>query len=145
MKGKEIIMFAFITIGILASCAKVPKLQMPSIQPTPKYELGGLYLTTDAKQMSGVSRDRIKLGIGESVVIYARGMSTIETGGKWFELPSDVVVNWKADKELELTPTVGHTVTIKVARPISGAAYVTATTTDKSGKKIESLLTVEMK
>ncbi|MFN3550680.1 MAG: hypothetical protein ACK4WJ_02580 [Endomicrobiia bacterium] len=145
MKSKEIIIFALVTIGILSSCAKVPKLQVPSVKPTPKYELGGLYLTTDAKQMSGVARDSIKLGVGESAVIYARGMSTIETGGKWFELPSDVVVNWKADRELEVTPTVGHVVTVKVVRPISGAAYLTATTTDKSGKKIESILAVTMK
>ncbi|MGC8823521.1 MAG: hypothetical protein ACP5PZ_02860 [Bacteroidales bacterium] len=96
-------------------------------------------------EMTGVAQDKAKLGMGETVTVYARGCSSIETGGKWFVLPADVVVAWKADKELEVTPTTGHVVTIKVIAPISGSAYVTATTTAKDGSKIEKLFTVTPK
>lgn len=146
MKGKVAsLMTPLVAIVLLVSCAGVPKVKVPVVEKTPTYELGGLNLTTDAKQMSGVAIDHVKLGVGETVVVYARGASTIETGGKWFELPADVVVNWKADRELEVTPTVGHTVTVKVVEPISVAAYVTATTTTKAGEKIEAMFAVESK
>lgn len=146
MKNKiASMMVALVIIAMLVACAGVPEVKVPAVKKAPTYELGDLYLTTDAKQMTGVARDSVKLGVGENVVIYARGMSTIETGGAWFELPADVVVNWKADRGLEVTPTVGHIVTVKVVEPIEGAAFVTATTTTKAGKKIEALFTVEGK
>ena len=86
--------------------------------------------------------DHVKLAVGESVVIYARGNST---EGKWFKLPLHVAVTWKADRELQVTPTSGHTVTVRVVKPISTTAYVTAVTTAKNGKKIEALFTIEGK
>ncbi len=139
-------MMALFTLTLIIGCAGAPKVKVPKEVPTPtpkqQYELEDLYLTTDANQMSGTPIDHAKLGVGETIVIYARGMSSIETGGKWFKLPDDVVVNWKADPELEVTPTTGHEVTVKVIKPISGAAYVTATTTTKDGKKIEKTFTV---
>ena len=149
MKTKIItMMLSLVAVALLVGCAGVPevgllKVKLPKVEKAP--ELGGLYLTTDLKQMTGVARDHVKLGVGESVVIYARGQSTIETGGKWFELPADVVVNWKAGRELEVTPTTGHVVTVKVVEPISVTAYVTATTTTKAGEKLEMLFTVEGK
>jgi len=146
MKNKIVAtMGTLFVIALLVGCAGVPEVQAPKVGKAPVYDLGGLYLTTDAKQMTGVARDRVKLGVGETVVIYARGMSTVETGGKWFELPADVVVNWKADREIEVTPTTGHIVTVKVIEPISVTAYVTATTTTKKGEKIETSLMVEGK
>lgn len=146
MKSKiAVTMLALGTIVLLIGCARVSKVTVPKVEKTPVYELGGLYLTKDAQQLNGVASDHAKLGIGETVVIYARGMSTIKTGGKWFELPADVVVNWKADRELEVTPATGHVVTVKVIEPISGTAFVTATTTTKKGEKIEKLFTIEGK
>lgn len=49
--------------------------------------------TTDVKQMIGISCEHVEVRVSETVIIYARGMSRIETGGKWFELPAEVVVN----------------------------------------------------
>ncbi len=54
------------------------------------------------------------------------------------ELPQDVVGNLKVDRELEVKPTAGRVVTVKVIKPISTVAYVTATTTKKNGKKLEA-------
>jgi len=146
MKGRiAATMVALVAIAFCVGCAGVQKVKVPEkVMPT-KYELADLYLTTDSKQMTGVARDHIKLAVGETVVIYARGASSIETGGKWFELPADVVVTWKADRELEVTPTTGHVVTVKVVEPISVASFVTATTTTKTGEKVEKLFTVEGK
>ncbi|MEA3311540.1 MAG: hypothetical protein U9Q76_04910 [candidate division WOR-3 bacterium] len=146
MKGRiAATMVALVAIAMLVGCAAVQKVKVPKVEKAPECELGGLYLTTDARQMTGVDRDHAKLAVGETVVIYARGMSTIETGGKWFELPADVVVTWKADRELEVTPATGHVVTVKVVEPMSVASFVTATTTTKAGEKVEKLFTVEGK
>ena len=143
MKGKiAVTMTTLALIAFLAGCAGVPKVVVPEVQKPATYELGGLYLTTDEKQMSGVAHDSAKLGVGETVVVYARGMSSVETGGKWFELPAEITVNWKADRELEVTPAVGHVVTVKVVKPISVSSYVTVTATTKDGKKIEAVFTV---
>lgn len=139
-------MVTLVTIALLVGCVGVPRVvKQPEIVTPTNYEVAGLYLTADAKQMTGVPRDHVKLAVGETVVVYARGMSSIETGGKWFELPPNVVVTWKADRELEVTPATGHIVTVKVVEPITAASFVTATTTDKDGKKIEVLFTVEGK
>ncbi len=140
MKGKFIVkIMALLAITFIVGCAVVPKIKVPAVGKAPVYELDGLYLTTDARQMTGVDRSSAKLGVGETVVIYARGKST---DGKWFELPADVVVNWRADLELEVTPASGHVVTVKVIKPISVVAYVTATTTTEDGKKTETLFSV---
>lgn len=130
-----ITMAVVFTITFLIGCAKVSKVKVPT---STKNELDGLYVTTDPKQMTGVPRDNAKLGLGETVVVCARGAM----GTKWFELPADVVVNWKADPELEVTPTTGHIVTVKVINPISVSAYVTVTTTTKAGEKIEKEFTI---
>ncbi len=134
-------------IVLLVGCAGVPmKVKVPALEKAPVYELDGLYLTTDPKQMTGVARDHIKLGVGETVVIYARGKSTIETGGKWFELPADVVVDWKTDSELEVTPTTGHMVTVKLIKSLNeGSAFAKAVTTTKDGKKIDAIFMVREK
>lgn len=147
MKNKiATIMVALIAIILLVGCPGVPKVKVPVVKETPKpYDLYDLYLTKDAQQMTGVPLDSATLSVGETITIYARGCSSIETGGKWFELPADVVVNWKADRELEVTPTTGHVVTVKVVSPISVSAYVTATTTAKDGSKIEKLFTITPK
>ncbi len=128
-----------ITITLFIACASLPKVNAPTIEKPPTYELAGLYLTIDSNQMSGVPIDKAKLAEGEIVVIYARGQSP---DGKWFELPNDIVITWKVDSELEVTPAEGHVVTVKVVKSISSIAYVTATTTTKDGKKIEALFTI---
>jgi len=134
-----VILVAFMIIG----CAQASGLLEQSMVPDLKsYELDGLYVTTDEKQMGGVAKDHAKLTVGESVVIYARGNST---EGKWFKLPSSVAVTWKADSELKVTPASGHTVTVRVVKPISTTAYVTAVTTAKNGKKVDALFTIEGK
>jgi len=139
-------MVALVAIALIVGCASAPKVKVPAVKEVTKpYDLYDLYLTKDAQQMTGVPLDNAKLSVGETITIYARGCSSIEKGGKWFELPADVVVNWKADKELEVTPTTGHVVTVKVVSPISGSAYVTATTTAKDGSKIEKLFTITPK
>lgn len=139
-------MTALVTILLLAGCAGVSKVKVPVAKEAPKtYDLYDLYLTKDAQQMTGVAKDAVKLNVGETVTIYARGCSSAETGGKWFELPGNVVVTWKADQELEVSPTTGHVVTVKVIKPISTATYVTAVTTAKDGSKIEKLFTVTPK
>jgi len=141
MKGRIAVTMVGIALligGATLSCA--PKIKKPEIKvPIPKkYELKDLYLTTDAKQMTGTARDMAKLGIGETVVIYARG----NMGGEWFELPADIIVNWKADPELEVTPTTGPVVTVKVIKPISTSSYVEATTTTKEDEKVKKLFTI---
>ncbi|NMC68224.1 MAG: hypothetical protein GYA61_08370 [Spirochaetales bacterium] len=84
--------------------------------------------------MKGVPCDKVKIRVGETVVIYARIMSK---DGKWFELPVDVDVNCKADTEFEVTPITGHVITVKIIKPISGVSFVTATTTMAKSEKIE--------
>lgn len=145
MKTKAgILVMLFFAIVLLVGCPGLPK--MPVVKETLQtYDLYDLYLTTDVQQMTGVPKDHVKLGLGETVVVYARGCSSLETGGKWFELSPDIVVNWKSDPELEVTPTTRHMVTVKVIKPISVAAYVTAITTNKAGQKVEKIFTVEGK
>ena len=130
-------------VFMFLACAGTSEISEKPASPAFKYhELDGLYLTIDGKQMNGVAMDHVKLRVGESVVIYARGNST---EGKWFKLPSHVAVTWKADSELQVTPASGHTVTVRVVKPIAVTSYVTAVTTAKNGKKIEALFTVEGK
>lgn len=118
--------------------AVVPEVKVPIPE---RYELDDLYFAGDAKKMTGVSLGNVELGVGETVIIYVRGASN----GKWFELPADVVVSWEADRELEVSPTTGHVVTVKVVKPIENFSFVTATTINKDGKKIEAQLMVEGK
>ena len=135
-----------VAMTLLVSCASAPKLKVSEVKEAPKtYDLYDLYLTKDAQQMTGVARDMAKLSVGETVTVYARGCSSIETDGKWFVLPANVVISWKADRELEVTPITGHIVTIRMIKPISVSAYVTATTTAKDGSKIEKLFTITPK
>lgn len=131
---------------MLLACAGTSEISEQPATPAFKYyELDGLYLTTDEKQMNGVAMDHVKLRVGEFVVVYARGMSTVDTGAQWFKLPSHVAVTWKADSELQVAPASGHTVTVRVVKPIAVTSYVTAVTTAKNGKKIEAIFTVEGK
>ena len=136
-------MIALYIVLMLLACVGTSEISEQPASPAFKYhELDGLYLTIDGKQMNGVAMDHVKLAVGESVVIYARGNST---EGKWFKLPLHVAVTWKADRELQVTPTSGHTVTVRVVKPISTTAYVTAVTTAKNGKKVDALFTIEGK
>jgi hypothetical protein len=116
-------------IIFLTCCASVPK--------SPEYQLTGLYVTMDAEQMSGTPKNHAKLGVGDTMVIYARGMSSRATGQKWFILPSDVEVDWSADEALEVIPTEGHKVTLRVVKPISNEAKVSAFTVITRVTKID--------
>ncbi len=141
MKSKVTLTIAVILItALMIGCAQLGTVKQVAKEVGPR-TLTGLNVTRDAKQMSGVPISVAKLAVGESVVLYARGSDN----GKWFELPADVVVNWKADSELEVNPTTGHVVTVKVVSPISAVAFVTATTTTKDGKKLEAELQITHK
>jgi len=136
-----------VKVAVAVKPAETPAKPVTNAKPAAvatnvKPVLSGLYLTSDAKQMTGVGMDNTKLAVGESVVIYARGK---DAAGKWYELPADVVVNWKADKELKVEPATGKMVTVKVAKEIAVSAMVTATVTDSKGKKIEAIFTIAPK
>jgi len=69
-------MTALVTILFLLGCASVSKVKVPAAKESPKtYDLYDLYLTKDAQQMTGVAKDAVKLNVGETVTIYARGCS----------------------------------------------------------------------
>ncbi len=146
MKTKiAVTMVALVTIAFLAGCATVaPKVTVPVVKEAPKtYDLYDLYLTTDAQQWRLECSGLVKLGMGETITVYARGRSSLETGGKWFVLPEDVTVEWVPDKELEVTPTVGHVVTIKLVSKPDVVTFVKAVITTKDGKKVEQLFMVD--
>jgi len=125
---------------LLAGCASVCQLSNVAKLPSSSHgKLTGLALSTDQNQMTGVSRGSIKLAVGASAVLHVRGT---DEKTKWFELPSSVVVNWKCDKEVEVTPKSGSLVTVKAVSPIAAAAYVTATTVNEAGQKIESVIQI---
>lgn len=104
-------------------------------------ELSGLYLTTDRTQMNGVPGDSVTLSVNESITVYARGM---DDRGKWFELSDDAAITWKADNELEVTPTAGPEVKVKVVKK-AVVSYATATVLTKEGQKIKEEFAVQIK
>ncbi len=143
MKGK--IATAMVTLGAIAlliGCAGVPKIEAPKVIPEKHGKLAYLYLTTDIKKMTGVAQSYAKMAVGETMVIYVRGGD--ETG-KWFKLPADVVVNWKPDREIEVTPTIGHIVTVKAVSSAAVASFLEATAMTKDGNKIEAMMQIEIK
>jgi hypothetical protein len=104
-------------------------------------KLSGMILTVDPEQMSGVPQDHVKLAVGESVTVYARGQ---DADGKWCPLPAGLSVKWRADRELELEPKTGETVTARLIREPKVSAMATArTVVDK--KRLQRLFTVEVK
>jgi len=109
--------------------------------------LAGLYLTYDPNQMKGIAPDEVLLDTGESKTLYARGQSSIDTDGQWFVLPPDVVVSWRGGQGVEVTPTEGQVVTVKVTGPLpaTGFVQVQATTTDYKGHEVRSYVSVENK
>jgi len=133
---------ALVAIAFLVGCAGVPKVKVPEVIPEKHGELTYLYLTTDAKKMTGVAQNYAIMTVGESIIVYARGGD--ETG-KWFELPADVVVNWKPGRELEVTPTTGHVVTVKAIGPAGEIPFLEVTATTQDGKKIEGTMQIEIK
>ena len=143
MKGKISAMIGVtLAIALLLGCGGVPKVKAPKVVPEKPGKLAHLYLTTDIKQMTGVAKTYAKMTVGQSMIVYVRGGD--ETG-KWFELPADVVVNWKPDMEIEVTPTTGHIVTVKAFRPADVASYLEATAMTKDGNKIEAMMQIEIK
>ncbi len=133
------------TVVLLVSCTGAPKVSKPEVKVPLPEKHGGLtylYLTGNAEQMSGVAPTMRTMKVGESIVIYARGGD--ETG-KWFKLPNDVVVNWKAGKELEITPTTGHVITVKAVGPAGEIPFLEATAVTKDGTKVEGTLQIEIK
>ncbi len=116
-------------------------------EDTPTYELGGLYFATTPDKMSGADQSMLKVALGDSIIVYARGASTIAKGGRWFELPEDVIVTWEgttaaARRQLEITPDTAHVVTIKVIEQIPAMAMVRATATTPEGKEVRHTLTI---
>lgn len=143
MKGK--IATAMVTLGAIAlliGCAGMPKVKAPKVIPEKHGKLAYLYLTTDIKKMTGVAQTYAKMAVGKSMVVYVRGG---DKTGKWFKLPADVVVNWKPDREIEVTPTIGHVVTVKAISPAAAGSYLEATAMTKDGNKIEAMMAIEIK
>lgn len=103
--------------------------------------LSGINLTVDPDQMSGTPQDHVKLAVGDSVTVYARGL---DADGKWCPLPPGLAIKWRADRELEISPRTGDTVTAHLLRAPKVSAMATArTVVDK--KKLQRLFTVEKK
>lgn len=105
-------------------------------------KLSGLALTTNENQMSGTSLRSLPLAAGESVRIYVRGL---DPKGTWFTLPPTIVVSWKFDKELEITPLADFSVSIKAVAPIAEPVYATASGMNESDEIVESTLQVVSK
>ena len=103
--------------------------------------LAGLNLTTDPEQMSGVPKDHVQLGVGESVKIYARGQ---DESGKWCPLPPGLNIRWRSDRELDIEPKTGDTVTARLRNAPKVSAMATARTVVEK-KKLQRLFTVEKK
>lgn len=129
-------MFAALFVGGCACMPSMPKVQMPSAGHG---KMAGFAFSTDQKQMSGVSRSSLKLAVGESAVVFVRGT---DDKGTWFELPAETAVTWKCDKEVEIAPQAGPTVTIKAVSAISASAFVTASGVNEAGEKVEAMLQV---
>jgi len=103
--------------------------------------LSGINLTVDPEQMSGVPQDHVKMAVGESVTVYARGL---DADGKWCPLPSGLAIKWRSDRELELAPRTGDMVTARLLSAPNVSAMATArAVVDK--KKLQRLFTVEKK
>jgi hypothetical protein len=101
--------------------------------------LSGIVLTVDPGQMSGIPQDHVKLGVGETVTVYARGL---DAEGKWCPLPPGLAIKWRADRELEISPRTGDMVTARLLSEPKVSAMATArTTVDK--KRLQRLFTVE--
>jgi hypothetical protein len=104
-------------------------------------KLSGINLTVDPGQMSGTPQDHVQLAVGEMVTVYARGL---DAEGKWCPLPPGLAVRWRADRELEILPRTGDTVTARLLSEPNVSAMATArTTVDK--KRLQRLFTVEKK
>lgn len=137
----------FITIIIISavmSCSSLPvdnEINPPILGEHGHKELSGLYLTTDKTQMTGVPRDSAKLSVHESIIIYVRGM---DDKGKWFILPEDVKISWKADNELEVNPDAGTEVTVKVLKK-TVVTYVTAIVETKDERRIKKEFAIMVK
>lgn len=104
-------------------------------------KLSGIVLTVDPEQMSGVPQDHVKLSVGESVTIFARGQ---DPDGKWCALPEGLAVKWRSDRELELSPKTGETVTARLVSEPKVSAMATARTVVHK-KRLQKLFTVERK
>jgi len=126
-------------VALCIGCANLSALK-PNVSLPGHGKLVNLAFTTDQNQMSGVSKGSLKLAVGESAVLLVRG---VDEKGKWFNLGTDVTVNWKGDAEVTVTPNVGATVTVKVIKPITASAFATATTVSSSGEKIEHMINVK--
>lgn len=112
---------------------------MDSLEPPiAACDITGLNLTESSIQMSGVSMGEKKLRVGGSINLYVRG----DLNGKWFELPDDFKLAWKADKELFVLPGPSHVFTIQLREPVSVFASLTITAMGANGKKLEADLTI---
>ncbi len=102
-------------------------------------KIRALNLTTDGGQMEGVPRDHVRLAVGDIVTVYARGL---DEAGKWCPLPTDTVIRWRSDRDLQLVPGTGQTATVKLVGAPKVSAVATARTT-VGRKKLQRTFTVE--
>ncbi len=146
MKRKYMVigMISLIIVSFIG-CASVQNVKKPVIkssQPEKQGNLTYLYLTIDAGKMQGKSTTYLNMKVGETNVIYVRGGD--ETG-KWFTLPDDLNVTWKAGKEIKISPATGHIINVKAVGPAGEIPFLEATITTKEGKKIEATIQIEIK
>ena len=98
-----------------------------------------LNLTTDVKQMEGVPKNHVHLGLGETVTVYARGQ---DEHGKWCPLPDGLVLKWRHDRDLKITEGPGQTAAVTLVGTPKVSAVATARTT-VGKKKLQRTFTVE--
>jgi len=102
--------------------------------------LASINFSTSPDQMSGVSKDHLRLSVGEVVTLFIRGE---DPEGKWFQLPMGLETKWEADKELDIRPDQWDTVSVKLLEPPKVNAMATVRATNPAGQKIERILTVQ--
>jgi hypothetical protein len=103
-------------------------------------KLAGINFSMNPDQMSGVSKDHLRLSVGEVVTLFIRGQ---DPEGKWFQLPMGLETKWEADKELDIRPDQWDTVTVKLLEPPKVNATATMRAVNPAGQKLEKKLTVQ--
>jgi len=117
MKNKiAVMMVALVTIAFVISCARVPKVKVPTLE-----EVGPVAQVRIKATPAG------KVAVGQSVVLTATAVdeNSREVKGAQF--------NWKCDAEGELSATKGKSVTFTLLKKPSVACYISAKANGEEG------------
>lgn len=133
-------------VVLLRGAGATPELSLAAGAPSggeecepPGPEIRALTLTTDGTQMEGVPRDHVRLALGETVTVYARG---VDATGKWCALPEGLVLKWRHDRDLRLAEGPGQTAAVTLVAAPRVSAVATARTTI-GRRKLQRTFTVE--